>query len=274
MEQEELQDMRRVVRLLSNRPVLFADEFGYSILLEAVRNPTVCVYDPKRPGMEEYVKTNMGALRVRAHPSKKDRARFVEELSQFKPSLGVVFSYSRILWPELIKLFRFGVVNLHGGKLPEYRGANVLQWAIINGEIEIAMTLHYIDEGVDTGPVIDEIYLPIEFDDTALTLRDKAGKAAARLLEKWLPTLVKRRVKAHPQVNEWQVPPANETTWPRRKPEDSQINWKWSDQKIRNFIRALVDPWPNAFYFNKKGDRIQVKQVPSLEEIAALRKEV
>jgi len=251
--------------------IAFGDEVGLPAILQSLdevlgKRPRTCVVDPNREAIQNWIADHAANLRVLLHPKKSQRDRFVEMMTELNPSLGIVFSYSRILWPQLIDIFPLGVVNLHGGKLPEYRGANVLQWAIINGENEIAMTLHYVDAGIDTGPVIDELPVPIGHDDTALVVRERSIKSAKMILAEWLPKLIVGKVDARPQDK------SRAKTWPRRKPEDGLIDWSWPDEKIRNLIRALVKPWPGAYYIDRHGRKTIIDRPLSLEEVVALRR--
>lgn len=253
--------------------IAFGDEVGLPVVLQVihealVKKPDACVIDPRRKEVQRWYASQAGSLRILLHPEKHQRSSFVRELARLNPSLGIIFSYSRILWPELIETFPLGVVNLHGGKLPEYRGANVLQWLIINGETQTTMTLHYIDAGTDSGPVIAELPIAIENKDTALTLRDKMCQGAGTILAEWLPRLISGRVKAHPQDE------SRAKAWPRRKPEDGRIDFSFSDEKIRNMTRALVKPWPGAYYIDPSGKKITIDRALSLEEVAELRRKM
>ena len=79
---------------------------------------------------------------------------FIAELKALDADLGVSMSFNQIIRSELIELFPKKFINCHAGKLPEYRGRNILNWALINDEKEIGVTCHFIDEGVDTGDII------------------------------------------------------------------------------------------------------------------------
>ncbi len=247
--------------------VAFGDEWGLPLILRvckaAGQRVAVCVYDSKRLGGDW--RPDGFAGHVLAHPKEEERGVFLDKIAEQNPSLGVIVSYSRILWPQLLDMFPHGVANIHGGKLPEYRGANVLQWAIINGEEETAATLHYVDEEVDTGPVIDAVGIEIGLDDTALSLREKMIPATAALLNKWLPKLVSGHCPATSQGE------ATARSWPRRTPEDGYIDWStMSDIQVRNLARSLVPPWPQAYYI-VEGKKVVFDDVPSLDEIRALR---
>lgn len=96
-----------------------------------------------------------------------------------------------VLWPEIIKPEALAVphINLHPAPLPEYRGCNSYAHAIINEETEYGVTLHYMDAGIDTGPIIASPRFPIFPDDTGKALYDRAQLRALQLFEDWWPTL-------------------------------------------------------------------------------------
>lgn len=77
-------------------------------------------------------------------------------LAALEPDLVISVRYRRILQPDFIQIPRHGVINLHSGILPDYRGVMATFWAMLAGEPEIGSTLHRIvDAGIDTGPVIE-----------------------------------------------------------------------------------------------------------------------
>ncbi|OFZ70884.1 MAG: formyl transferase [Betaproteobacteria bacterium RBG_16_58_11] len=89
---------------------------------------------------------------------------------EMQPDLIAVFGTS-LLRGELLNEGRLGIVNLHGGLSPEYRGADCTFWALYNGEPEkIGCTLHYINAGIDTGKLIAHICPAVQADDDELTL--------------------------------------------------------------------------------------------------------
>ncbi len=75
----------------------------------------------------------------------------------------IAFTGGGIIGPGLIQASRFGVVNCHMGLLPEYRGMDVVQWAILNRDFSsVGLTTHLMDDGIDTGPIIDSSHLLID----------------------------------------------------------------------------------------------------------------
>lgn len=100
--------------------------------------------------------------------------------------------YISVLWPEIIKpdaLAENHYLNLHPAPLPEYRGCNSYAHAIINGETEYGVTMHYMNEGIDTGPIIASPRFPIEPDDTGRSLYDRAQIHALAMFEDLWPIL-------------------------------------------------------------------------------------
>ena len=91
-----------------------------------------------------------------------------------------------VLWPDIIKpdaLEAHHYINLHPAPLPEYRGCNSYAHAIINGEDEYGVSLHYMDKGIDTGPLIRVDRFPILPDDTGRSLYDRAQIKALEMFE-------------------------------------------------------------------------------------------
>ena len=166
---------------------------------------------------------------------------FVEELRALAPDVIVIWSYSMILPKAVIEVPQRGCVNVHGGLLPAYRGPHVMQWAIINGETETGVTLHYVDAGIDTGPVIAEERFPIEPEDDAPAVRGKLREAGSRLLRAWWPAIADGTAPRTPQDE------SRAKYYPLRTPEDGRIDWSAPAASIHNLVRALAAPWPGAF---------------------------
>lgn len=98
-----------------------------------------------------------------------------------KPDLICVFGTS-LIRGELLQEGRLGIINLHGGLSPEYRGADCTFWALYNGEPEkVGCTLHYIDAGIDTGRLIAHISPEVREDDSELLLFWRAVQDSAEV---------------------------------------------------------------------------------------------
>lgn len=181
------------------------------------------------------------SLRLLAQPRRPHLTPFLETIQSLKPDLMLVWSYPMLLPPELTSLAANGAFNIHSGKLPEYRGGHVMMWALINGERETAATLHRIDAGIDTGPVVGEERFPIAWDDDIASLQGKLAVAGTALLTKWWPALSQGTAPQTPQDE------SRAHYYRMRTPDDGLIDWTLSNVQIYNLVRALVAPWPGAF---------------------------
>lgn len=246
--------------------ILFGDEIGLPQMIKALPKGTdfMCVVDLKRnPNIVSDL--SLFEAKVIGCRCREDMRDLALSLRKYGPELGCISSFSYILPSALLDLFPRGVVNLHGGRLPYYRGANVLQWAIINGEKQAGVTLHYVDEGVDTGPIIDMALVEISMADTAIEVRENLMNAGLGLWQKWIGKMLVSKVPACPQDEKCAK------VWKRRKPEDSEIDWTWDDLKISNLTRAMVAPWPRPYYRDRNGNICVVDKVMSADEVKSLR---
>jgi folate-dependent phosphoribosylglycinamide formyltransferase PurN len=102
-------------------------------------------------------------------------------LRQYGPDL-IVYTGGGILRRPLIDIPAVGVINAHSGLLPEYRGMNVTEWALLNGD-EIGITVHFIDPGIDTGRILFTRRIEITPEDVSINaLRERVGDATVDAL--------------------------------------------------------------------------------------------
>ena len=107
---------------------------------------------------------------------------FLQRIKNLKVDLGVVASFNKKLPKELLQLAKDGFINLHPSKLPDYRGANPYSHVIINGEEESAITLHFMDENLDTGDIISQYKFPLDLNETMGTLFSRTNYMCASML--------------------------------------------------------------------------------------------
>lgn len=190
--------------------------------------------------------------------------QFVAALAALKPDLIMVNSYSMKLHSEVLAIPRRGAVNVHGALLPEYRGSNPTQWALLNNERETGATMHYLDANFDTGDIIAQRRVPIYFEDTWRDIQARIGSAIEDLLAEELPRLWAGAGSRRPQDE------SRAHYYRRRHPEDGRIDWQDSVLKIYNLIRALVAPHPGAFYF-KGPKKVVVDEYRTIPEVVRLK---
>lgn len=197
-------------------------------------------------------------------PADPNHPLWIERIRKMKPDFIFSFYYRNMLGKELLAIPKKGAINLHGSLLPKYRGRCPINWAVLNGEKEAGVTLHYMTEKPDAGDILAQEKFAIGPDDTALDVHQKAAKAAAVLLKKALPKLKKGTLKGIPQDQE------KSTYYGGRKPADGVIDFTKSATEIRNLVRAVTRPYPGAFAFlgEKKYLFWQVTEVKAAKKAA------
>ncbi|MCZ2479748.1 methionyl-tRNA formyltransferase [Aquirufa nivalisilvae] len=155
----------------------------------------------------------------------------------------VSVNYLYIIDNQLIDLPSKFAINIHGSLLPKYRGRTPHVWAIINNESETGITAHVIDEGCDTGPILEQIQVSIESEDTGNLILEKYKKLYFPILKDVLTKIESGSYQLTQQDD------SLATYFGKRTPEDGQINWNWQRERIRNWVRAQAFPYPGAFSY-------------------------
>lgn len=124
--------------------------------------------------------------------------RLVQTLKEHKIDLIVLIGYMRILSPQFVQQFKNRIINVHPALLPKYGGqefygSNVHQAVLESGDTETGMTIHYVEEGVDTGKIILQKTCPVEPDDTVETLKQKVQE----LEKKYYPQVIRELASKH-----------------------------------------------------------------------------
>lgn len=164
------------------------------------------------------------------------------KISDYNCDLLVSMSFNQIFKRNTLNITPQGVINCHAGKLPFYRGRNILNWALINDEKEFGITVHYVDEGIDTGDIILQRTYPITNEDTYATLLEIAYDECANILYDTLVLFIENKVKRVPQKYIHSLG----MYCGRRTIGDEIIDWNQSSRKIFNFIRSICKPGPQA----------------------------
>jgi len=180
-------------------------------------------------------------------------ATFFETATGYACDLFVSMSYNQIFRPRITNLPPQGTINCHAGKLPFYRGRNILNWVLINDEREFGITVHYIDEGIDTGDIILQEVFPITDEDTYRTLLEVAHTECGNLLYKAIKMIQSGEVIPQPQAG---IHPVGFYCGIRGE-GDEIIRWNQTSRELFNFIRAVCYPGPVARTFIN-GNEIKV----------------
>lgn len=159
---------------------------------------------------------------------------------ELRPDAVVVSSYDRILAPQVLTHCPF--INVHYAPLPRYRGRATVNWAIINGEPETAMTIHCLEPELDAGGILAQVSVPIGPRATVAGLYEELNEHQ-RLA---LPAAVDRRLQGDRGL------PQDEslsTYCCSRVPADGEIDWSDSVDSVDRLIRSLGGPFPPAFTY-------------------------
>ena len=155
------------------------------------------------------------------------------------PDLIVVAAYAQILPRSILNLPRFGCINVHASLLPLYRGASPVSGAIRDGRDETGVSIMLMEAGLDTGPILSQVRLPIADDDTAASLTTKLAELGALELSAAIPPWINGEIQPRPQDSS-----LASMTRPLRK-DDGRINWNLPADVIVRHTRAMF-PWPGA----------------------------
>ena len=189
------------------------------------------------PVKEVAVKYNLPVYQ----PKKVREPEVVELLRGLKPDVIVVAAFGQIISKEILEMPKYGCINVHASLLPAYRGAAPIQWAVINGDKESGVTIMQMDEGIDTGDMIEKVVVPIAEDETGGSLFDKLSQAGAKLCVKVLQDLEDGKAVREKQPEE--------STTPYARMIDKKmgaIDWEKPAKEIEQLIRGL-NPWPSAY---------------------------
>ena len=167
---------------------------------------------------------------------------FLEQIRKQEVELNVSMSFNQFLKSDLIDLAPRGFINCHAGALPYYRGRNILNWALINGEKEFGVTVHFVDVGIDTGDIIAQTMYPIGPVDDYRKVLQTAYEGCAETLLEALQAIRDGEVSPRPQR---EIHPVGFYCG-MRQAGDEGIDWEWSSERIHNFVRALSPPGPGA----------------------------
>ena len=163
---------------------------------------------------------------------------FLAQMDEYKPDLLVSMSFNQILKKDIIYYAPKGFINCHAGALPFYRGRNPLNWALINGEKHFGITVHYVDEGIDTGDIIEQRFFPITQNDNYGSLLEVAIEECAEVLFAGIQKVHQGNFR---RIVQDDIHPVG-TYFGIRTFGDENIDFNWSAKRCFNFIRAISEP--------------------------------
>jgi methionyl-tRNA formyltransferase len=177
-------------------------------------------------------------------PSTLRTRSFADSISDLDVDLLVNVHSLFVLGPDVVRAPRIGSFNLHPGPLPEYAGLNAPSWAIYKGETTHAVTLHWMEAGIDTGPVAYRASFAIDDADTGLSLTAKCVRHGVPLL--W--RLVADAARDPSSIPALEQDLGRRRYFGREVPNEGSVIWAAPAREVVRFVRAadygpFDSPW-------------------------------
>jgi methionyl-tRNA formyltransferase len=168
-----------------------------------------------------------------------NRPAALAALRALRPDLFVVVAYGAILSKELLAIPKLGAINLHASLLPKYRGASPIQAALLDGRAETGVSTMWMDEGLDTGDVIQARALSIGSEENAGELSARLATAGAALLVETLEAVEQGKATRTPQDS------AGASVTKKIKKSAGLLDFAQPARRVHDVARAMT-PWPGA----------------------------
>ena len=190
-------------------------------------------------------------------PKKVRLEENIAYLRNYEPDIIIVAAFGQLLPKEILDMPRYGCVNVHASLLPKYRGAAPIQWAVLNGDRVSGVTTMRMNEGLDTGDMIDKVEVVLDPEETGGSLFDRLAEAGAKLCVETMAHIADNTATYEPQ-NE-----AEATHVSMIRKEMGNIDWCRSAVQIERLIRGM-NPWPSA-YTHLNGKTFKIWRAEVLE---------
>ena len=175
-------------------------------------------------------------------PERLRDAVVIETLHDWRPDLGVVAAYGKIIPEPVLQLPRHGIINVHASLLPKYRGAAPIHRAVIEGESETGITIMRVEKTLDSGAMFAKVRRPIGPDETSDAIESDLARLGASLLVDVVDQIAAGTAREEAQDAE------HSSYAPKITKEDGQIDWNLPALAVHNRVRGLF-PWPHAYTY-------------------------
>lgn len=166
-------------------------------------------------------------------------AEMLEKISSCEADLMVVIAFGQFISQKAINIQPHRAINAHASIIPKYRGAGPVNWAVLNGDKKTGVSIITVENKMDTGDVLDIAEMPIEDDDTAVSVHDKLAMLAPHVLMNAIDNIAEDIAVYIKQDD------SKATKAPKLKKTDGYIDFAQSAEEINNKIRGLWS-WPGA----------------------------
>lgn len=206
------------------------------------------------PVKEYALKNNIECIQVKSLRTEE----VYEKLKKLNADLIVVAAYGKIIPKNIIDLPRLGIINIHSSLLPKYRGASPIQNALLNGDEKTGITIMMIDEGLDTGDILEKEEIEISEYDNLETLTNKLADISVKPLKTAIHKLINGTEKREKQDDN-----LKSSVYPIKK-EDALIDFSKTKEEIFNMVRAF-NPKPVA-YAILNNEVLKIYEVEKIDE--------
>lgn len=183
----------------------------------------------------------------------------VEYLKTLQIDFIFSLQYDQIVSQEVIDTAKYGAINLHFAPLPKYRGVSPIALAILNGETEFGVSLHYMDPGVDTGDIISQVFFNIEGVENARNLYDLCVFKSSELFDDTIDQILALNNARHSQDNSKATYYSKDTI----NFKQNKINFNHCSRSLMNWIKAFIfDPFQYPTFLHN-GKTYEVVSVSS-----------
>jgi methionyl-tRNA formyltransferase len=179
-------------------------------------------------------------------PSGNQQEKMASWIEELKPDVVFCFGWSYLLKREILQIPRLGVIGYHPAALPCNRGRHPIIWALALGLERTASTFFFMDDGADSGDILNQEFLDIYPEDNARSLYYRLTDTALNQIEVFVPRLANGSFQRTAQQHELA------TYWRKRSERDGIIDWRMSALSIHNLVRALTRPYPGAEFIREE----------------------
>jgi len=179
------------------------------------------------------------------------------ELAAHEADVMVVVAYGLILPSEVLEAPRYGCINIHASLLPRWRGAAPIQRAIIAGDTESGVTIIQMDEGLDTGAMLEKRSCKISAEESGGQLHDRLAALGAEAVLSTLAKINDGTVSGEVQDD------ALSCYASKIDKKEALIDWSCSAVEIRRLVNAF-NPWPVAYTLLPDGQRLRLWQAVAI----------
>ncbi|WP_256105562.1 methionyl-tRNA formyltransferase [Streptomyces sp. ODS05-4] len=226
-------------------------------LLDSEHDVVMVVTHPKSEHAYEKIWSDSVADLAEAHGvpvairNRPDDEELFAQLKEADPDVIVANNWRTWIPPHIFGLPRHGTLNVHDSLLPKYAGFSPLIWALINGESEVGVTAHMMNDELDAGDIVLQQAVAVGPADTATDLFHKTVDLIAPVTVGALARIAAGETDFTPQNR------ADATFFHKRAEEDIRIDWTWPAETLERLVRAQSAPYPSAFTHHR-GKRLEI----------------